>query len=72
MRRIRHAIFGSPMTDRRDIKREKQISVFTDEFMIEVPLDVDVSALTGTRFSGKFKVARPQDFDDRDTMGVVL
>ena len=59
-------LFGDKTTDRRDIKRETNVKVFSDEFMVEVPLDVDVSAITGVknRTVARLKIARPQDIDE--------
>lgn len=70
VRRFREFLTGKP-TDRRNIKREKGLCVFSDEFMIEVPLDVDVSAITGVKWGGKFKMARPQNIDEHVVSEVV-
>lgn len=64
--RLLQKVFGRRMTDRRDLKQETKVPMFKDEFMIEVPLDVDVSSITGMKFPGpvQFKLARPQDIDE--------
>ena len=70
-------LFGDGTTDRSRCKSVKPSSVFSDEFMVEVPLDVDVSSLTGVksqdgtrlRFSRTQSVYdRPEDIEDDDAL----
>lgn len=64
--RLMQRLFGRRMTDRRDIKRKTEVSVFVDEFMIEIPLDIDISAILGVKNSHAISVKclRPQDTDE--------
>lgn len=67
LKRVGRKLFGDGSTDRSRTRPGRNSSLFLDEFMVEVPLDVDVSRLTGvkTHCGTKLKFSRPQNIDAR-------
>ena len=69
-RKLKEMLYGTPAADRRDVKKDTAVPVFTDESVIEVPLTVDISPVIGikNRKGCRLKLARVQDLDDRPSL----